>query len=167
MESFTGAAGAGQQSRETAADSSVRLSNRTERSCLRCHQRKVRCDKKSPCASCARMGVLCSYPGPDASLRRPHRITITDVSARLSRLERMVEAMSRDYQRQGRDDQSTTTAQSPDNFEAAQEPTPQEPSSNGVLVNGGQSSRYFNEVLISRVLEEVRAILHLACHRIC
>lgn len=151
---------AGQASGAPATDSQLRRpitrnSNRIERSCLRCHRRKVRCDKKSPCASCARLGVSCFYPGPDEAFRRPHRVTISDLSERLARLERTVQAMSHVYHSHGGNDQSTTTAATSPDHPPAEELTAQESSSNGVLVKGGYSSRYFNETLISRVLEEV------------
>lgn len=130
-------------------------SNRIERSCLRCHQRKVRCDKKSPCASCTRIGVPCLYPGPDSTFRRPNKTTISDVSERLARLERTVQALAHDFQSHNGNDQSTvTTGVSPNQLSPAEESTAGE-SSNGVLINGGYSSRYFNETLLSRVLEEV------------
>lgn len=145
--------GAGQAS--SAAPDQLRMrSIRSIRSCLRCHQRKVRCDKTSPCSSCTRMGVFCSYPGPDPPPRRPHKTTIADVSARLARLEKRVDAMAHGSQHTDDESQSTTTARSPEHS-VAEEPTLTESSSNGVLVNGGHSSRYFNEILLSRVLEEV------------
>lgn len=145
---------------ETSRDSAVakpvnHRSSRIERSCLRCHQRKVRCDKKSPCASCTRIGVPCLYPDPDSAFRRPNRTTISDVSKRLARLERAVQTLSHDFQSHNGNDQSTvTTGVSPDQLSPAEESTTGE-SSNGVLINGGYSSRYFNETLLSRVLEEV------------
>lgn len=137
-------------------------STRIVRSCLRCYRRKVRCDKMFPCASCARTGVLCSYPGPEEPPRRPHKTTIADVSARLARLERTVQAMSHGYQaHESHDDndRSISTAQSPERFATPEEPALPESSSNGVLVKGRSSSRYFNEILLSRVLEEVCIIV--------
>lgn len=135
-----------------------RKPTRIERSCLRCHQRKVRCDKQSPCASCARLGVLCSYPEPDAVVRRPHRATISDLSERLARLERIVQAMSHDSNSHDGNDQSTASiGSSPNRSGSAEGLASQALSSTGVLVNGGHSSRYFNETLLSRVLEEVHS----------
>ncbi|KAE8404843.1 hypothetical protein BDV37DRAFT_271077 [Aspergillus pseudonomiae] len=44
------------------------------RSCIRCHQRKVRCDKSHPCTTCARSNVTCRYPGSEKTKRRaPNR----------------------------------------------------------------------------------------------
>ncbi|KAJ5682413.1 hypothetical protein N7462_005578 [Penicillium macrosclerotiorum] len=61
-----------------------------ERSCLRCHERKVRCDKGSPCNKCLRLNVSCQYPGPRRAKRRPPKTTVTDVVARLEQLERSI-----------------------------------------------------------------------------
>ena len=162
--SLTQHSGADRSSAEPPDGSALRMrrltqkSNRIERSCLRCHQRKVRCDKKSPCASCVRLGVLCSYPGPEAGVRRPHRATISDVSERLARLERIIQSMSHDSDSHYENDQSTTSVgTSPNRSTSAERLTSQAPSSTGVLVNGGHSSRYFNETLLSQVLEEVHS----------
>lgn len=61
-----------------------------ERSCLRCHERKVRCDKGSPCSKCVRLDEVCEYPGPRRVKRRPPKTTVTDVVARLEQLERSI-----------------------------------------------------------------------------
>lgn len=65
-----------------------------ERSCLRCHERKVRCDKGAPCNKCVRLNVPCQYPGPRRAKRRPPKTTVTDVVARLEQLERSVTTLA-------------------------------------------------------------------------
>lgn len=70
--------------------------------------------------------------------------------------------MSHGYQaHESHDDngRSVSTAQSPERFATPEEPALPESSSNGVLVKGKSSSRYFNEILLSRVLEEVCMIV--------
>ncbi|KAH7131115.1 hypothetical protein EDB81DRAFT_807945 [Dactylonectria macrodidyma] len=71
---------------------------RTERSCVICHRRKVRCDKQSPCSQCSRGGYSCLYPQPGPAVRRVRKTTITDVASRISDLERTLVAVSRDSQ---------------------------------------------------------------------
>lgn len=65
-----------------------------ERSCLRCHERKVKCDKKSPCNKCVRLNLPCNYPGPSKAKRRAPRSAETDVAARLEQLERAITSLA-------------------------------------------------------------------------
>ena len=128
---------------------------RLHRSCVLCHQRKIRCDKKSPCRNCSRADVLCYYPSPEQNVRRPHKTTIADVSTRLARLERTIIALSN----------SPTTNQ--DATPPGPPPTDdfsfidlngsfvEGASSEEKLVQGDSSSRYINDALLSRVIEEV------------
>lgn len=67
-----------------------------ERSCLRCHERKVRCDKGVPCNKCVRLNVPCQYPGPRRAKRRPPKTTVTDVVSRLEQLERSITTLAGD-----------------------------------------------------------------------
>jgi hypothetical protein len=67
---------------------------RMERSCMICHQRKIRCDKRSPGSHCVKADLLCCYPGPERASRRPHKTTITDVAARVAQLKRIITAIS-------------------------------------------------------------------------
>jgi hypothetical protein len=67
---------------------------RMERSCLMYHQRKIRCDKRSPCSHYVKADLLCCYPGPEWATRRPHKTTIADVAARVAQLERIITAIS-------------------------------------------------------------------------
>lgn len=67
-----------------------------ERSCLRCHERKVRCDKAVPCNKCVRLNVPCQYPGPRRAKRRSPKTMVTDVAARLEQLERSITALAGD-----------------------------------------------------------------------
>lgn len=61
-----------------------------ERSCVRCHERKVRCDKKAPCGKCTRQGEVCEYPGPRKVKRRSPKTSVTNVVSRLEQLERSI-----------------------------------------------------------------------------
>ncbi|SPO05646.1 uncharacterized protein DNG_08333 [Cephalotrichum gorgonifer] len=57
------------------------------RSCHRCKQRKVRCDKKSPCSPCRRAGGACEYPPPGPRTRRSKQTIMADMALRISSLE--------------------------------------------------------------------------------
>ena len=47
-----------------------------ERSCIRCRERKVRCDKAVPCSMCLRIKAPCRYPGPERVKCRSQRLSI-------------------------------------------------------------------------------------------
>jgi hypothetical protein len=138
---------------QTENNAAVKKGKRADRSCLLCHRRKIRCDKKSPCSSCARQRVLCCYPGLESTPRRPQKTTISDVAERLAQLERTVRAISStDFKPHNSNEDDKYTVNTPlENLPVADEGAPL----SGVLVQSGDSSRYFNEVLLSRVLEEV------------
>jgi hypothetical protein len=135
----------------------VRRPKKVERSCILCHRRKIRCDKRSPCATCTRTGVLCCYPAAaEQPVRRPRKTTIADVAERLGQLERTLVAISST----GSDSPAQNSAHSPvdhgqhqlkdDGGEAENASVAEE-----FLLHNGDTSRYMNEILISRVLEEV------------
>ncbi|KAK2017362.1 fungal-specific transcription factor domain-containing protein [Colletotrichum eremochloae] len=138
---------------------------RLERSCQLCHRRKVRCDKKQPCASCARGGFQCYYPPVGQPVRRARKATIADVASRISDLEKTLVAGA--VQRPSATFRPPQTPASSLNFisghAAAESPGPPTAPSSGphakvvgdeILVRKGASSQYFDEVLISRVIEE-------------
>lgn len=120
---------------------------RIERSCLLCHQRKIRCNKRSPCSNCVRADVLCCYPGPERPGRRPPKFTIAEVAARVTRLERTITAIS--------NNESNSAHKSPSAEADISETQAVADSPEELLVQDGYSTRYINEVLLSRVLEEV------------
>jgi hypothetical protein len=44
-------------------------------SCLRCFERKVKCDKSHPCANCVKSNVECIFRIPSAPRRKKKRAT--------------------------------------------------------------------------------------------
>lgn len=152
-----------------------------ERSCLRCHERKVRCNKAVPCSACVRAKARCHYPGPERTKRRPQKLSVADVVSRLERLERNIEAIAShggpstgvpaaDFvmHTNGSDralgtlSNRTTTmitrpkadaADASDASDAAHTP------SEGLLLKDGPSTLYFDEALLSRVLEKVNMLV--------
>ena len=127
-----------------------------ERSCLRCHQRKVRCDKRSPCGSCVRANTACQYPGPNRVKRRAPKVTQTDVMARLESLERSIAALLGDRSLHVDREANSTNAPAPaaespsSNAMSPTDTTTDQSAHDGLLVDDG---RYINEQLLSRVLE--------------
>lgn len=64
------------------------------RSCTTCRKRKVRCDKKNPCASCLKTGSVCVFPGPGRAPRRSRKPQDAELMARLKRLEGVVQSLN-------------------------------------------------------------------------
>lgn len=141
--------------------SQTRVRQRTVRSCQICHQRKVRCDKKLPCSNCVRGKGLCRYPDPERKVRRPHKTTITDVAARLSQLEGVIRtAPSNPDSNQHASQPREASAEISSHGEIAMSQdgdtgTNRNASAEDLLVEDGGSSCYVNEVLLSRILDEV------------
>ena len=131
-----------------------------ERSCLRCHERKVRCDRSMPCTTCIRANTPCQYPGPGRIQRRPAQKSTqrVGVGTRLEMLERAITAINQNSS----PDQTSrlSPALLPTNTlrSAAPESAPTE----GFLVKNGTSTRYVNELLFSRVVAKVGGPLPLA-----
>lgn len=125
-----------------------------ERSCLRCHERKVRCNREVPCSTCLKAKGACRYPDSSRTKRRPKRPTVIP---RLEVLERAVAAISQTDRLEIRSEPLSGTSLTP---ETCKNPlsisaNPQVVTDGGVLLKEGTSTRYINEVLFSRVLDKV------------
>jgi hypothetical protein len=64
------------------------------RSCITCRRRKVKCDKKQPCANCLRARIECFYPGPGRAPRKSRKLPDTELLERLRRLEGVVQNLN-------------------------------------------------------------------------
>ena len=60
--------------------------NKRMPSCVRCSDRKVKCDRQRPCSACVKHGDECAYRPPQSRKRLKHGKVDTP-SARLARLE--------------------------------------------------------------------------------
>ncbi|KAL7793875.1 hypothetical protein V8C37DRAFT_377691 [Trichoderma ceciliae] len=135
---------------------------RPDRSCVLCHRRKIRCDRQTPCLACVRARHACAYPSSDKPIRRVRKATIADVASRISDLEKTIVAASIDQGSTARrplppQAQASAPASLPVNLPVSPHESPQEPRelpSEEVLIRNGTSSQYFNELLISKVIEE-------------
>ncbi|KAL2826185.1 fungal-specific transcription factor domain-containing protein [Aspergillus pseudoustus] len=128
----------------------------TKRSCRRCNQRKVRCDRAHPCSRCveAGPGVECVYP--ESSRRAPRRLRrppIAELRAHLKELEEEVEEL-RASSRSTNDARSSTTHGAPFAMRrptgadlASQSPNylRVEESSEARLQSSGEHSRYVGD----------------------
>ncbi|CAG8885723.1 unnamed protein product [Penicillium egyptiacum] len=64
-----------------------------KRSCSRCNQRKVRCDKVYPCSACVKAEVQCIFPGPKRARRTLNRPPVSELLTRLKHLEQEVKQL--------------------------------------------------------------------------
>ncbi|KAF2805192.1 uncharacterized protein BDZ99DRAFT_396642 [Mytilinidion resinicola] len=127
------------------------------RSCHSCNSKKIRCDKREPCSSCTRTGRPCVYPPSGPRKRRAKETIIADMASRISGLEKSLN----EARNQGAlisTIPTYTTASLTPSTTAANSDDLSERSNGGILVQKGSSSQYFNEVFISRVIEEERNI---------
>jgi hypothetical protein len=62
---------------------------KVELSCLRCHNRKLGCDKKTPCSMCIQTGQSseCRYPSLHHQKRRPRRRTALELTDEMGKVE--------------------------------------------------------------------------------
>lgn len=72
------------------------------RSCTTCRKRKVRCDKRHPCANCTKANIDCVFPGPGRAPRRSRKPPDTELLARLRRLEAVVQNLGTGLDEEGR-----------------------------------------------------------------
>lgn len=138
---------------------------RAPRSCQLCNQRKVRCDKKDPCTPCRKVNKACVYPPPGPRFRRTKRAMQEDMVARIASLEKKVSMVNRSAQTAAARSPSPPKEQSglghcgPSRSVPETNPGPGRTSGSvhgtDVLVQKGSSSHYFNDVVLSRVLNEV------------
>lgn len=65
----------------------------SKRSCLRCHEHKVRCDRGNPCGRCLQANARCSFPGNKRAPRKLNRPPIATILSQLKELEEEVERL--------------------------------------------------------------------------
>ncbi|KAK9444435.1 fungal specific transcription factor [Metarhizium brunneum] len=126
---------------------SARPPRRHDRSCVVCHRRKVRCDRRSPCSACTRNGSLCAYPPSNQAVGRVRKTTISDVASRLSSLEKTITAATIDTT-------PSTQPSVPGRAFTDHEPRPKERQSPKILLHNQNSSQYFDDLFTTRAIEE-------------
>ncbi|CRL22875.1 Fungal transcriptional regulatory protein, N-terminal [Penicillium camemberti] len=129
-----------------------------ERSCLRCHEHKIKCDKGTPCSKCMRQKVVCQYPGPSRVKRQPPKKSTTDVAARVEQLEQLIMAMvdERPTSVNGQNQDPNTISPMPNGRSDYRPPSnhPATGDRHAYLGFLDKDGRYINEPFLSRVLEK-------------
>ena len=122
-------------------------------SCLICRQRKVKCDRHTPCSNCAKAATQCSFIPPVRGKRRRTKFPKEGLRAKLRRYEDLLKSYGAkiepsDYG----DDSNLETASQPD-VEMAEAAKPRSNSEGGPSASGEikprlmtkeGSSRYFD-----------------------
>lgn len=67
--------------------------NLNPRSCVTCRRRKVKCDKKQPCANCVKAHIDCIFPSPGRAPRKPRKPQDSELVERLKKLEGVVRSL--------------------------------------------------------------------------
>lgn len=125
------------------------------RSCHACNRKKIRCNKREPCSACTRAGRPCEYPAAGPRIRRPKKTIIADMSSRISDLERAL-AKARNFNDVTQSPHWNESVTITNQQKAALHSEPSDHGSRGdIVVQKGSSSQYFNEILLSRVIDEV------------
>ena len=71
-------------------------SSRPTYSCVRCSDRKVKCDRQYPCNACVRHGVQCVFRAPPPPRRKPKRAKELNLKERLKRYEGLLQDLGVD-----------------------------------------------------------------------
>lgn len=128
------------------------------RSCLSCNSKKIRCDRKQPCAPCTRAGRTCEFPPSGPRVRRPRKTIIADMSSRLADLEKTLiktrELSETPLSSPSRSQHAVTSGHSKNATYSV--PLTTNGSRADMVVQKGSASEYFNEIFISRAINEVK-----------
>ncbi|RAL14766.1 Zn(II)2Cys6 transcription factor [Aspergillus homomorphus CBS 101889] len=85
----------------------------SKRSCVRCNQRKVGCDKQSPCGRCVKAGLECVHPGEKRAPRKLRRPPVSEILAHLKVLEAEVHRLRSQVKSEAQLDQFSENAIAP------------------------------------------------------
>ncbi|KAF2259935.1 hypothetical protein CC78DRAFT_524049 [Lojkania enalia] len=142
---------------ESEAERETSTNRSNPRSCYDCNRRKVRCDKKEPCSPCRRLGKACSYPPFGPRIRRTKKAIIADMGTRISSLEKSLAQAQHQHSKPENSRPKTKVAEP--NRKPLRSRSDILSNFNGrsredILVQKGSSSQYFNEIFLSRVIDE-------------
>lgn len=126
------------------------------RSCYNCHRKKIRCNKEDPCSACVRAGKPCGYPPLGPRTRRTKKTIMADMVSRIASLEKsLAEA------REAKSNPTPFSSESTNPAISVPQATTYRPekviqrSGEDIVVQMGSSSQYFNEVILSKVIQDV------------
>ncbi|KAE8386303.1 fungal-specific transcription factor domain-containing protein [Aspergillus alliaceus] len=121
------------------------------RSCICCHRRKVRCDRKTPCGNCERAGWDCVYPSTIHRESTRHNLSLHQINERLERVESMLATLCDGYISSTRDN---TGDQESENLPDARTASNRRLHSWEVLLEDGGRVQYINNSNIRDLLQD-------------
>lgn len=142
------------------APASSRTYSSVSRSCYSCNSSKIRCDRQQPCSSCTRSNKPCSYPRSGPRIRRSKKTLMAEMASRISSLESSLAKATAEP----KTNQSAPKSPISERTNTASLAQPARETHGGslserlredVVVEKGSSTQYFNEIILSRVIEEV------------
>lgn len=129
---------------------------RASYSCIRCGERKVKCDREKPCSACVKHNVQCIYRPPPLPRATRRRLRDQTIKGRLRRYEAMLKDMGIDPENDttessdSRKDQTQPASDLITPNEVLQLATPasttvelRDPLSNSQSQHGPRGNRYF------------------------
>lgn len=134
------------------AVSSPHRRSSNKRSCIRCNQRKVGCDRNHPCGRCLESEVECKYPGNKRAPRKLRRPPISEILAHLKELEGEVKYL----RSTSTGDQMAITSQSSvDDPSRWSKDNEHAQHSRGRLIVRGERSRYVDDEALVLIGDKV------------
>ncbi|KAF2866196.1 hypothetical protein BDV95DRAFT_585093 [Massariosphaeria phaeospora] len=73
------------------ASSSSSVPSRSTHACVRCADRKVKCDRQRPCSACVKHQVDCVFHPPQSTRKRHKRVTVQVLADRLRHYETLLQ----------------------------------------------------------------------------
>lgn len=130
-----------------------------ERSCIRCHRRKIRCDRSKPCSTCLKSdnAASCRYPGPERTKRKASQQHTTTLVQQVERLEQIVsDALQQRTQSDEYHQSYRYSSSSLDHDTGDGDLSRRSSNFTGLLIKDGNLVRYVNDHVLSHILEKVR-----------
>lgn len=104
----------------SSASASPAVSSRPTFSCVRCADRKVKCDRLLPCSACVRHKAECIFRPPRPPRRRPKQTADQNIQSRLRHYEALLKDNGINPNTASQDESETTRTTS--EYEAAHTP---------------------------------------------
>ncbi|KAI9929718.1 hypothetical protein ASPWEDRAFT_60022 [Aspergillus wentii DTO 134E9] len=121
------------------------------RSCHRCNQKKIRCDKTCPCQHCIQSDTDCIFPPPGRAPRQRKRPLKAELNARLRDLEQEV-------QRLNTADDDIVQSEQDEQIDPTRATINQEERQFGRLISGDRSSRYISHQALTSLGDQINEL---------
>ncbi|KAK2606278.1 hypothetical protein QQS21_003326 [Conoideocrella luteorostrata] len=117
-------------------------------SCFKCRQRKVKCDRNSPCSNCIKAGQHCSFVPPVRGKRKRTKPPRENLHAKLARYEALLKSYGASVDPAPTSDGSDDDTPSHPEHDAEFDASPQERRSKGTDINHTNISKHTKGKLV-------------------